>query len=64
LANGGWKVVSASETAYRLLVTVARSYTGRVSLEINFDKRGLASSVRPMQVSEMSLCELIEKELM
>lgn len=64
LANGGWKIVSASETAYRLLVTVARSYTDRVSLEINFDKRGLASSVRPMQVSEMSLCDLIEKELM
>ncbi|MBT9160257.1 MAG: hypothetical protein DDT26_01534 [Dehalococcoidia bacterium] len=64
LANGGWKLVSATETHYRLLVTVARSFDDRISIEINFDKRGLASSVRPIQASATSLCELIEKELM
>lgn len=47
-----WRVVSATETNYRLLVTVARESAARVQLELNFDKQGLVSSIRPLLFSD------------
>ncbi len=52
-----WKVVSAAETSYRLAITVARKQDERVSLEINFDKQGLVSSLRQLQASNIALLE-------
>ena len=56
----GWKVVSAAETSYRLAITVARNQDERVGLEINFDKQGLVSSLRPLQTSNIDLLEEIK----
>ena len=63
IAKGEWQIVSATETAYRLLVTVVRKQEERVSLEINFDKQGLATSLRPLQASDLQLLPIL-KELM
>jgi hypothetical protein len=60
----GWKVVSATETPYRLAITVARNQDERVGLEINFDKQGLVSSLRPLQVSEVNLLNEIKGALL
>lgn len=57
----GWKVVSAAETSYRLVITVARSQDERVGLEINFDKQGLVSSLRPLQASNVDLLKEIKE---
>ena len=56
--------MSATETSYRLAVTVARSQDERVGLEINFDKQGLVSSLRPLQVSNIDLLEEIKGALL
>lgn len=63
LAPIGWKVVSASETSYRLAITVARNQDERVGLELNFDKQGLVSSVRPLTCSSAELVETIRSIL-
>lgn len=55
----GWKVVSAAETSYRLAITVACSQDERVGLEINFDKQGLVSSLRPLTCSSPESVETI-----
>ncbi|MDD4967481.1 ATP-binding domain-containing protein [Halothiobacillus sp.] len=55
-----WKVVSAAETPYRLIITVVRKQDERLNIEINFDKQGLVSSVRPLQSSDMGLLEEIK----
>lgn len=60
----GWKVVSAAETSYRLAITVARNQGERVGLEINFDKQGLVSSLRPLQASSTDLLEQIKGALL
>jgi hypothetical protein len=60
----GWKVVSATESAYRLTVSLARNPDERVSVEVNFDKHGLASSLRPLQVSDAQLLEEIKGALL
>ena len=60
----GWKVVSAAETPYRLAITVARKQDERIGIEINFDKQGLVSSLRPLQTSDMSLLEEIKGALL
>lgn len=59
LGEIGWKVVSAVETPYRLTVTVARNQDERVGLEINFDKQGLVSSLRPLTCSSPEAVEAI-----
>lgn len=59
----GWKVISAVETSYRLAITVARNQDERVGLEINFDKQGLVSSLRPLQASNVDLLEKIKEAL-
>ena len=59
----GWKVVSAAETPYRLAITVARSQDERVGLEINFDKQGLVSSLRPLTCSNLEAVETIRSVL-
>lgn len=64
LGQIGWEVVSAAETSYRLAVTVARSQDERVGLEINFDKQGLVSSLRPLQASNIDLLEEIKGALL
>lgn len=64
LGQIGWKVVSAAETSYRLAITVARNQDERVGLEINFDKQGLVSSLRPLQVSNIDLLEEIKGALL
>lgn len=64
LGRNGWKIVSATETAYRLLVTIARGYDERVSVEINFDKQGLVSSVRPLQTTDLGLLDEIKEALL
>ena len=55
----GWKVVSAAETSYRLAITVARNQNERAGIEINFDKQGLVSSLRPLTCSSPELVETI-----
>ena len=64
LAKGEWHIVSATETAYRLLVTVVRSQDERISIEINFDKQGLASSLRPLQTSDSQLLPILKELLL
>lgn len=64
LAKGEWQIVSATETAYRLLVTVMRKQHERVSIEINFDKQGLASSLRPLQTSDAQLLPILKELLL
>jgi hypothetical protein len=59
LAPGSWKVVSASETAYRLSLALARTQDQRVAIEINFDKQGLVSSLRPHGCSDVGVLEEI-----
>lgn len=56
----GWKIVSATETPYRLAITVVRNPDERVGLEINFDKQGLVSSLRPLSCSRPEVIENIE----
>ncbi len=63
LGLSGWKIVSAAETAYRLTITVARSPDERVGIEINFDKQGLVSSLRPLQASDAGLLDEIKGAL-
>ncbi|KCZ96602.1 hypothetical protein HPO_19024 [Hyphomonas polymorpha PS728] len=55
----GWKVVSAAESPYRLAITVARMQHERVSIEINFDKQGLVSSLRPLTCTNLEVVEAI-----
>jgi hypothetical protein len=55
----GWKVLSAAETPYRLVITVARNQDERIGLEINFDKQGLVSSLRPLTCSNLEAVETI-----
>lgn len=64
LGRSGFKLVSAIETPYRLLTTVARENSERVSLEVNFDKQGLVSSVRPLLCSHIGLHEVIRDALL
>ncbi|MFA5631947.1 MAG: NERD domain-containing protein [Porticoccaceae bacterium] len=64
LGRSGWKIVSAIETAYRLHITVAHGYDERVSVEINFDKQGLVSSVRPLHISDLGLLAEIKEALL
>ena len=59
----GWKIVSAAETPYRLATTVARNQDERVGLEINFDKQGLVSSLRPLTCSNSAAVETIRSVL-
>lgn len=59
----GWKIVSAAETPYRLATTVARNQDERVGLEINFDKQGLVSSLRPLTCSHSAAVETIRSVL-
>jgi hypothetical protein len=59
LGQIGWNVVSAAETSYRLAITVARNQDERVGLEINFDKQGLVSSLRPLTCSSPEFIETI-----
>jgi hypothetical protein len=58
-----WRIVSATETAYRLVINTARSSDERVSVEINFDKQGLVSSVRPLLCSNIEAVESIRSLL-
>src|SRR5690606_14144736 len=60
----GWKIVSATETAYRLLITVVRGHDERVAIEVNFDKQGLVSSLRPLQASDTGLLEEVKGALL
>lgn len=50
-AQIGWRIISATETAYRLLIAAARNPNEKISLEIFFDKQGLVSSLRPLLCS-------------
>jgi hypothetical protein len=59
LSRHDWQVVSATETNYRLLVTVAKGPADLVQLELNFDKQGLVSSIRPLLFSEEALVDQI-----
>jgi hypothetical protein len=63
LARVGWRVVAASETPYRLAITVVRQPEERMVLEVNFDKGGLASSLRPVQCSEVGLLNEVQGAL-
>lgn len=56
----GWKIVSATETPYRLAITVVRNPDERVGLEINFDKQGLVSSLRPLTCSRPEVVKNIK----
>ncbi|OWT70386.1 hypothetical protein CEY04_25365 [Achromobacter sp. HZ28] len=60
----GWKIVSATEAAYRLHLVVARDHEERVSIEINFGKQGLVSSLRPLHTSNLALLDEIKEALL
>lgn len=60
----GWKVVSVTETAYRLVLTVARDHHERILIEVNFDKQGLASSIRPLKFSQSELLDEVREALL
>lgn len=60
----GWQALSVSETNYRLVVTLAQGPDARVSLELNLDKQGLVSSIRPLQFSELALLDQIRSILL
>jgi hypothetical protein len=47
-AQIGWQIISATETAYRLLVAAARDSNEQISIEIFFDKQGQVSCLRPL----------------
>jgi hypothetical protein len=55
----GWKLVSAAESNWRLSIALVRNPDERLWLEINFDKEGLATTVRPLKFSEPALLEEI-----
>lgn len=55
-----WWLVSASETSYRLSIVLVRQQDERVCLEINFDKQGLATTVRPLKYSKPELLEEVQ----
>lgn len=57
----GWRLVSHAETPYRLTITLVRHHDERVVIEVNFDKQGLVSSLRPRQVNELGLLEEIKR---
>lgn len=59
----GWKIVSAAETPYRLAITVVRNQDELLGLEINFDKQGLVSSLRPLSCSNLESVETIRSIL-
>jgi hypothetical protein len=59
----GWKLVSASETPYRMTTTVIGNPDERIEIEINFDKQGLVSSVRPLAASNTETLEIIRSAL-
>lgn len=59
----GWKIVSAAEAPYRLTTTVVRNQDECVGLEINFDKQGLVSSLRPLTCSNSAAVETIRSVL-
>ena len=64
LGGKGWKIVSSTETAYRLAITVARGHDERVAIEINFDKQAVVSSLRPLQTSDSGLLDDIKEALL
>lgn len=64
LGGKGWKIVSSTETAYRLAITMARSRDERVAVEFNFDRQGLVSSLRPLQTSDSGLLNDIREALL
>lgn len=64
LGGKGWKIVSSTESAYRLAITVARGHDERVAIEVNFDKQGLVSSLRPLQTSDSGLLDGIKEALL
>lgn len=64
LSQVGWKIVSAAETPYRLATTAVRDPGERVALEINFDKQGLVSSVRPLLRSTSGLLDAVRSALL
>lgn len=60
LAQGNWRIVSASETAYRLSIALAQAQDERAAIEIDFDKQGLVSNVRPRGCSDLGVLEKIK----
>jgi hypothetical protein len=64
LERSGWRVVSATESAYRLTISLGRSEDERIRMEINFDKHGLVSSLRPLGASDAELLEEIKGALL
>jgi hypothetical protein len=64
LGGKGWRIVSSTETPYRLAITVAQGNEERVAIEVNFDKQGLVSSVRPLQTSDTGLLIEIKEALL
>lgn len=64
LHDGDWRIVSSTESSYRLAITLARAHDERVSLEMSFDKEGLVTSVRPVLASKLELIEEIRGGLM
>lgn len=57
----GWRLVSHEETPYRLTITLVRHHDERVVIEVNFDKQGLVSGLRPRQVSDLELLEEVKR---
>lgn len=63
MAPGDWHVVSATESDWRLSASLVRRREERVLLEINFDKQGLVSTIRPLKCSSLHLIEEIPRLL-
>jgi hypothetical protein len=63
LGSQGWRVVSAVESDWRLNVSVVRNSAERVLMEINFEKQGLASTIRALKFSQPGLPDEIRGAL-
>jgi len=64
LETAGWSLVSATETAYRLTITIAREVTERITIEINFNGQGLVTSIRPIQTTGPGLLDVVRETLL
>lgn len=62
--RAGWRLVSRTDTPYRLALTLVKNRNERVAIEVNFDKQGLVSSLRPRQASNAEIVDEIKRILL
>lgn len=63
LVGASWRIVSATESAWLLRVTLARMRDERVELDVHFDRAGLATTFRPLRFSNAGLLDELREIL-